>query len=159
TPSWGSIGFFPTRRLGLHSGVDSALSPKRVIDGSEPIDLFYSYSHIDEDLCKELMNHLSPLRHEGVISDWHDRLIRPGTEWSGVIDDHINSASIILLLISSDFIASRYCFEKEMNRALERHEKNEARVIPVILRDVDWSTAPFAKLQALAKDGNPVTSW
>ena len=75
------------------------------------------------------------------------------------IDEHLNSAEVILLLISSDFIASEYCHEIEMKRAMERHESGEARVIPVILRSVDWSGLIFSKLQAAPKDGAPVTKW
>jgi internalin A len=63
------------------------------------------------------------------------------------------------LLIRSDFIASDYCYDIEMKRALERHDKKEARVIPVIIRDVNWRIAPFAKLQALPKDGKAVATW
>lgn len=66
---------------------------------------------------------------------------------------------MILLLVSADFVASDYCWEKEMIRARERHEKREAVVVPVVLRDVNWGSAPFAKLQALPKDALPVTKW
>lgn len=104
-------------------------------------------------------SHLSNLRRQGVIREWHDRKIGSGTEWVKEIDEHLNSAEVILLLISSDFIASEYCHEIEMKRAMERHESGEARVIPVILRSVDWSGLIFSKLQAAPKDGAPVTKW
>ena len=96
-------------------------------------------------------SHLSNLRRQGVIREWHDRKIGSGTEWAKEIDEHLNSAEVILLLISSDFIASEYCHEIEMKRAMERHESGEARVIPVILRSVDWSGLIFSKLQAGTK--------
>jgi len=63
------------------------------------------------------------------------------------------------VLISADFVASDYCYEKEMKRAMERHEKGEARVVLVILRSCDWHSTPFGKLQGLPKDGKAVTSW
>jgi hypothetical protein len=94
-----------------------------------------------------------------VIQGWHDRRISAGTEWDGSIDEHLESASIILLLISSDFLASDYCYDKEMKRAMERHEERTTRVIPIILRKCDWHDAPFGKLQALPKDSKPITSW
>jgi tetratricopeptide (TPR) repeat protein len=123
------------------------------------IELFYSYSHKDEALKDQLVSHPSNLRRQGVIREWHDRKIGSGTEWAKEIDEHLNSAEVILLLISSDFIASEYCHEIEMKRAMERHESGEARVIPVILRSVDWSGLIFRKLQAAPKDGVPVTKW
>jgi hypothetical protein len=123
------------------------------------IEVFYSYSHKDEDLRDELEKHLSILKHQGVIQSWHDRRIGAGREWASEIDTHLNTAHVILLLISADFLASDYCYEVEMKQAMGRHEAEEARVIPVILRPCDWRGAPFGKLQALPKDAKPVTSW
>jgi hypothetical protein len=98
---------------------------------------------------------------QGFISSWNDRKIGAGEEWANEIDVHLNTAQIILLLISADFIASDYCYEKEMMRALERDKSGEAIVIPVILRSCDWHNAPFGKLRALPTGGKPVTgpSW
>ena len=110
---------------------------------------FFSYSHSDETLRNELEKHFSTLRRQGFIKTWHDRGIGAGKEFDQEISQHIEEADIILLLISPDFLASDYCYEKEMTRALERHKSGEARVIPVILRPCDWHDAPFGKLQAV----------
>ena len=123
------------------------------------VELFYSYSHKDEALRVELEKHLSILRRQGVITNWHDRKIQAGVEWEGEIASHIRSAGVVLLLISADFLASDYCYDREMELALKRHESGTARVIPVIIRSVDWAGAPFGKLQALPKDAKPVVSW
>lgn len=128
-------------------------------DRNGVLDVFFSYSHRDEALRDELEVHLALLRREGAIRAWHDRRIGAGRKWEGEIARHLESANLVLLLISPDFIASDYCFDIEMTRALERHEAGEARVIPVILRPADWQTARFAKLQALPMDGKPVTTW
>jgi len=126
---------------------------------AKAIEVFYSYSHKDEELRDELEKHLSILKRQGVITGWHDRRIGAGREWEAEIDTHLNTAHIILLLISADFLASDYCYDVEMKRAIERHEAKEARVIPVMLRPCDWKGAPFGKLQALPKDAKPVSSW
>ncbi len=123
------------------------------------VEVFYSYSHKDEKLRDELEKSLTMLKREGIITGWHDRKIGGGDEWAGEIDEHINSARIILLLISTDFLASDYCYDIEVKRAMERHEAGEALVIPVILRPVDWSSAPFGKLQGFPKDAKPITKW
>ena len=96
---------------------------------------------------------------QNIITGWHDRKIAAGTEWKGQIDSHLESARIILLLASADFLASDYCYDVELKRAIERHEAGEARVIPIILRPCDWHTAPFGKLQALPTDTKPITEW
>jgi hypothetical protein len=125
----------------------------------ESVELFFSYSHKDRALREELERHLSSLKRQGIISVWHDRQITAGSEWAGAIDAHINSARVILLLISADFVSSDYCYDIEMRRALARHTEGAARVIPVLLRDVDWRGTPFSHLQAVPAGGLPVTSW
>lgn len=126
---------------------------------AEPVEVFYAYSHKDEDLRDQLETHLAMSKRTGVITGWHDRRISAGKEWSGTIDEHLNSADIILLLVSSDFLASDYCYDAEIMRAMERHESGDARVIPIILRPCDWTIAPFGKLQPLPKDAKPITVW
>jgi hypothetical protein len=94
-----------------------------------------------------------------VFTSWNDGAITAGTEWRSQIVVHLSSAQIILLLISDDFMASDFCYSIEMKEANNRHDANQARVMPIILRPVDWSEAPFAKLQALPTGGKPVTDW
>src|SRR5579859_1437165 len=108
-----------------------------------PVEVFYSYAHEDEVLRNELEKHLSILQRLGLISSWHDRQIVAGTDWAKAIDTHLETASLILLLVSSDFLVSDYCYGVEMKRALERHQMKEARVIPILLRPVEWKGAPF----------------
>jgi parallel beta-helix repeat protein len=126
------------------------------IVSSKGIKLFISYSHKDDELRTELEKHLSALNHQGLVSAWHDRKIGAGEDWREVIDEHLNVSQIILLLISSDFLASKYCIEEEMKRAMERHQSGEARVIPIILRHVNWDGLPFSDLQALPTNAEPV---
>lgn len=125
----------------------------------EPIRLFISYAHKDERFRLALEPHLKLLQRQGLIATWHDRLIKPGAQWADVIDANLEQAKIILLLVSADFIASDYCYEIELKRALERHAKKEAVVIPVIIRDCNWKGAPFDNLQGLPKDGKAVDLW
>ncbi len=98
-------------------------------DSSTPVEVFYSYAHKDQAFRIELEMHLSLLQWQGLITSWHDRHILPGTDWTQAIDEHLERASVILLLISADFLASDYCYGIEMRRALERHKASEARVI------------------------------
>lgn len=130
----------------------------RLTTPHDPVDLFYVYSHTDESLRNELEKHLTILKRQGVISNWHDRRIGAGTEWESQIHERLDAAHLILLLVSVDFLASDYCYNVEMIRAMQRHEAREARVLPIILRACDWKGAPFGKLQALPRDGVPVTS-
>lgn len=121
------------------------------------IKIFISYAHEDQGLLKQLERHLALLCQQRLISTWDDRDISAGNEWAHEIDTHFNEAEVILLLISAAFLASDYCYSVEMARALERQKQGSARVIPIILRDVDWKKAPFRHLQALPTEAKPVT--
>jgi hypothetical protein len=126
-----------------------------------PIEVFISYSHNKKDaaLREQLETNLALLKRQRIIDLWHDRRIGAGREWAGAIDEHLNSAAVVLLLVSPDFVASDYCYDLEMTRALERHDAGDARVIPIILRTTFWEGAPFARLQALPEQGRAITEW
>lgn len=121
--------------------------------------VFFSYTHHDESMRDELEIHLSMLKRQGLIEAWHDRRIGAGNEIDHSINVHLESDNIILLLVSPHFLASDYCFDREMTRAMERHDAGEARVIPVILEPCDWHPAPFGKLLAMPTDGKPISKF
>ena len=123
------------------------------------VSVFFSYSHRDEAMRDELEIHLASLKRQGVIGTWHDRRIDPGKELEHEISEHLEKDEIILLLVSPYFIASDYCYDIEMKRAMERHENGEARVIPVVLHPCDWKHAPFGKLLATPTDGKPISKF
>lgn len=124
-----------------------------------PVEVFCCYSRADKKWLQKLEIHLSLLKRQGLISFWYDQLIIPGTNWAQAIDQHLETASVILLLVSADFLASDYCYGIEMKRALEREAAGKARVIPILIRPADWEIAPFAYLQVLPTDAKPITTW
>jgi internalin A len=132
---------------------------KNTGDRKEGLRVFYSYSHKDETLRNELETHLKLLQRQHLIDSWSDRDINAGDDWKTKIDENLERADIILLLVSADFIASDYCYEKEMVRAMKRHKDEEARVIPIIVRPVNWERALFSSAQALPQKGLAVTKW
>jgi hypothetical protein len=123
------------------------------------VKLFCSYSHKDESRKDRLEKHLAPLKNSNLIKLWHDRKILPGSDWQSEIDRNINAADVILLLISPDFLSSDYCYGYEMKVALERDKKNKAIVIPIILEPCLWEHTLISPLQALPKDGKPISEY
>lgn len=128
-------------------------------DASFPLSLFYCYAHEDVAFCVELDKHLAMLKRLKWIQSWSDYDILAGTETQKIIDDHLGTADLVLLLISADFIDSDYCYSAGMQKALARHQAGEAIVIPILVRYVEWEQTPLATLQALPREGLPVTSW
>ena len=127
------------------------------IETTKVIKVFFSYAHEDKKLREELDKHLGALKRSGLIVTWYDRAIQAGMPWEDEIHSRLNSADLVLLLISHHFIDSDYCYSLEMHRALERHDAGEARVIPIILSPVLWEDTPISRLQALPRDGRSIT--
>lgn len=139
---------------------------KRVCAAYEPevsvkifISVFISYAHADRKLREKLEDHLSSLKYSGKITIWQDQEIPAGANWEDLISSHFNEADLILFLVSSSFIASKYCWNKEVQTALEWHRAGTVRVIPIILRPVLWRDTPLGQLQALPTGMKPVTQW
>ena len=122
------------------------------------IEVFLSYAHEDEELAQQFKKHLSILQLQGLIT-WYDlNMTPPGVDWREDIKLHLDSAQIILILVSPDFLASNYSWEV-MERALARHRTKTARVTPIILRPTFWKNTPLGKLRSLPRDGNAMTTW
>lgn len=130
-----------------------------MLDTPGPVEVFYAFAPEDLPWVQELEKHLSLLQRQHLIATWHSRLIQAGEDWQHVIDTHLQNASIILLLVSPDFLASDYCYGVEMKRALEQEQTRGVRVIPVLLRPVLWKDAPFAHLHPLPSDETFLSEW
>jgi DNA-directed RNA polymerase subunit RPC12/RpoP len=120
---------------------------------------FVSYSHHDEKALQRLHTHLATLRREGKIIAWYDREILAGDHIDIIVGSSLVESEIFLALVSPDFLASNYCYEQEMTKALQRHAEGTLRVVPVILEPCDWKSTPLGKLKALPKDGKPISTW
>ncbi|HLZ57748.1 MAG TPA: toll/interleukin-1 receptor domain-containing protein [Ktedonosporobacter sp.] len=123
------------------------------------VETFISYAPKDKALRDQLATHLATLRRQGIIRDWYDGDIIAGTERRKEIQQHLNSAQIILLLISADYMASDFCYSQEMQQAIARHQTGQVRVIPILLRSTDYEGAPFAGLQVVPRNDRPVNAW
>lgn len=128
-------------------------------DKSGGVSIFVSYAHEDEGLKEELDKYLKVLKRSSKVQVWHDRELIAGQEWDETIMSELARANIILLLVSVDFNASDFIWDKELAAAMKRHEAGTAHVVPIILRKCDWSRMPYAKLQALPRDGRPVLDY
>ena len=126
---------------------------------STPLEVFCCYAHEDQLMLEHLKKHLVPLQRQGQITIWSDSNLNAGVEWEKELHQHLESADLILLLVSPDFMASDYCYSTEMGRATEHHNEGSARVIPILLRSTLWQNAPFAKLQVVPTNGKPITNW
>src|SRR5450631_3200660 len=124
-----------------------------------PLEVFCCYAREDLEILTHFQKHLASLQRQGLITMWSDSNINAGAEWEKELHQHLESADIILLLISPDFMASDYCYSTEMGRAIARHNEGSAVVIPILLRSTFWLNAPFAKLQMVPTDAKPITSW
>jgi hypothetical protein len=120
-------------------------------------NVFYSYSHKDETLRDQLATYLAPLKQKGLIVEWHDRKIQPGADWNSEIASRIESADLVIMLLSPDFLASEYCFGVEMEAAFARTKSDDLKLAPVLMRPCLWEDSRFSALQMIPRDAKPVT--
>lgn len=146
----------PVPEMGAGAGLSHSTSTGETKPRGKKI--FISYSQNDKALLQEFLAHLSPLKRNGKISSWHDREILPGDEWDGTIKEELQTADIILLMISATFLSTDYIWDVEIAVAMERHARGNARVIPIFLKPCKWEDAPFSKLNGLPSKGKPVSS-
>lgn len=120
---------------------------------------FISYSHKDEHYLERLKIHLAQMRREGLIDEWTDKEIHAGGSLDDTISNVLTSAEIFFALVSPDYIASNYCYEKEFETAQNMKEEGKLTIVPIIVEPCDWQKTPFGKLKALPKDGKAVSEW
>lgn len=119
---------------------------------------FISYSHDDAEFLTKLHQHLAALRRQNLIETWTDRKIDAGGVLDAEISAAMESADLFLLLVSSSFISSDYCYEKEFKVALDKYQAGDARIVPIIIRPCDWKIEELRQFKALPEDGKPVHS-
>ena len=126
---------------------------------NNPVRIVLSYAHEDERERNDLLGHLANLiDHQKRAQLWSDLRIAPGSNWKEEIDRAFQSAELILLLITSDFMKSEFIRTEELKTALERQQRGEVEVIPIIVKDGDYHGAPFVHLQTLPALDKPVLS-
>jgi small GTP-binding protein len=153
------VGFAPARQV-LHEQWEQTLARKKGNHASSPLKIFISYSHKDESFKDELVTMLAGLRRRGIVDDWQDRSIEAGDEWYKSIQDAMNGCDLALLLVSADYLASRFIQEEEQPKLLQRRQEMQLRVIPIIMRPCPWQSEPVLKdLQVLPKDGKAVITF
>jgi WD40 repeat protein len=116
---------------------------------SRPVRLYLIFAREDHLFGNTIIKHLAILKHNGIIDNWHEQEVAPGSRWHDVNNERLYQADIILLGISPDFIASDYHYSTQMQQALERHHRGEAWVIPILFRPTFWNDLPIAHLHAL----------
>lgn len=120
---------------------------------------FISYSHKDSLFLDRLHTHLATLKREKKITTWYDRDILAGSEIADEIFDELEDSEIFLALVSPDFLASNYCYEKEMEKAISLHDAGKTRIIPIIIEPCDWQSTPLKRFKAVPRDGKPISEW
>lgn len=124
-----------------------------------PINAFISYSHADEKVLDRLHKHLAVLQRDGNLSTWSDHKLLPGAKFGSEISAALENSGLFLALVSPDYLASNYCYEKEFEHALRMADAGKIRIVPIVIEPCDWQASPLGQFVALPKDGKPVSEW
>jgi hypothetical protein len=121
--------------------------------------VFISYSHVDEEWRQRLVLQLRVLELQGTFRAWDDRQIPTGEDWRPEIEQQMAAADAAVLLVSADFLISKFILENEVPVLLERRKRDGLRVFPLIVRptnpgEVDW----LAPIQWQPRDGRDLLS-
>ena len=120
---------------------------------------FISYSHKDENYLERLKIHLAQIKRDGLLTEWTDKEIHAGENLDNNIDNALSNSEIFLALISPDYIASNYCYEKEFETAQKMQDDGKLIIVPIILEPCDWQKTPFGNLKAIPKDGKSISEF
>ncbi len=126
---------------------------------TEALDLYISYAEKDETWLDQLEEQLAQLRRRGKIRPWDKSKIEAGENRQRQIEERLEAADLILLLLSPAFLASDFCYDVVADRALRRQASGEALVVPVIIRPCDWQNSPFVDLDPLPRNGDAISLW
>ena len=124
-----------------------------------PVDAFISYSHANTAALDSLHKHLAMLKRDGAVGTWTDHGLLPGAQLNAEIDAALERSGLFIALVSPDYLASRYCYDREFQHALRLFEARQLRIVPVIVEPCDWRASPLVKFVALPKDGKPISEW
>lgn len=152
-------GFAPLRQI-LHQQWEQSLTGTKGNSISNSLKVFISYSHKDEDFKDELVTMLASLQRRGIIDAWQDRCIEEGDEWYQDIQDAMTDCELAILLVSANFLASRFIQDEELPKLLKRRSEKDLRVVPIVVKQCMWQSEPVIKdLQVLPRDGKPVITF
>jgi internalin A len=149
----GSVPIDQTRELNRISA-PAARDPQQ-----RRLRLFLSYSHKDAGLRDVFQENLALLEQDGLLEWWFDGKILPSAEWDKEIRSELEKADIIVFLVSTTFLNSKYIRGVEMTRAVERRKASETELVSVILEDCVWKEREFTKYQLVQPGGKPVRGW
>jgi hypothetical protein len=134
------------------SGVNTALGPPEPAAAPERKKLFVSYSHADREWLDRLRVHLKPLERAGKIDFWDDSRIELGAKWHQEIKNALEGASLAVLLVSADFLASDFIAGEELPKLLQAEAGRGLRIIPVIVSPCMFTTTPILREYQAAND-------
>jgi TIR domain len=120
--------------------------------------VFISYSHENTEEVKRLLLHLNAAKlHTKTIEWWIDTQIKPGENWHEEIQKAIASASIAVLLISVDYLASEFIIENELPPLLTASEEEGVTILPIILGPCSFRHTNLARFQAVNDPSLPLS--
>ncbi len=124
-----------------------------------PVTAFISYSHADTKHLERLHKHMAQLHRDGVFETWTDHAIVPGSNLDGEVFTALHASQVFIALVSPDYLASNYCYEKEFEEAQKLEAEGRLHIVPVIAEPCDWLSSPLKSRMALPKDGKPIPEW
>jgi internalin A len=125
----------------------------------EQSPVFISYSHKDKRWLERLQTMLAPLLQGGHLRIWDDTQIQPGAEWKGEIEKALAAAKAAVLLVSPDFLASKFIVNEELPPLLDAAQSRGVKILWIAVRPSFYEATPLERYQALNQPNRPLASF
>ncbi len=120
--------------------------------------IFISYHHEDRCSCERIIKHLNGLSFNGGLEVWTDNMIGAGDDWYSQIEIAIENATVAILLVSADFLASRFIRGEEIPRLFERRQQDGMRMFPLICSPCVWEKVEWLRRMQVRPNGGRALS-
>jgi hypothetical protein len=122
-------------------------------------NVFISYSHKDEDWLQRLQVHLKSLDESRIVLPWDDTRTKPGQDWQHEIHEALKTAIAAVLLVSADFLASKFIRDNELPPLLDAAAEDGLTILSVFLKPCRFRQIPnLERIKAVNNPDRPMVN-
>ena len=111
--------------------------------------IFICYSRKDEAGRDRFLCHLDPFERNRQFTVWYDQRIEPGERWRDEIFQALDQATVAVVLVSPDLLASKFVMDEELPRLFRAVEERD-----LLLTTLHLVTSSF-EVPKIPVDGTP----
>lgn len=124
-----------------------------------PLRILIAYAPEDSTWIERFHAHISVLQASYPSHQWYNCELRTESAAIQLAETYFNTADLIILFMSADFLALNRYYEHSIEHIMKRSNAEETRLIPVLLRSIYWNASPLSRYQPLPSNGQFINQW